>query len=93
MIRGHSYEHERVRRLLIQKKIDELNMFMKQCVALAPTVIWFISWFPRYMNSSDDDDEDGKPTIPTVQEQAGEAAPTLGPRYRPAELLPAFYRD
>ena len=28
-----SYEHERDRRLLIQKKIDELNMFMKQCAA------------------------------------------------------------
>jgi len=27
------YEHERDRRLLIQKKIDELNMFMKQCAA------------------------------------------------------------
>jgi hypothetical protein len=26
------YEHERDRRLIIQKKIDELNIFMKQCV-------------------------------------------------------------
>jgi hypothetical protein len=45
----------------------------------------------RYMNSSDDEDENL--TIPEFKELAAEPPPSLGPRYRPAERLPAFFQE
>jgi hypothetical protein len=45
------------------------------------------------MNSSDEEDGDEEAGIPAVREQATEPPPPLGPRYRPAEPLPAFLRD
>ena len=90
------YEHERDRRLLVQKKIEELNTFLKQCVApdTSPsvTIAARASRLRRYMESSDDDDDELAPTMPQLSEKAAEPPPPLGPRYRPAEALPSFMK-
>ena len=90
-----SYEHERDRRLLIQKKVDELDKFLKQC---GPCFLFrrceLLIISPRYMNSSDEEEaDDGNPMIPSLKEQAADPPPLAGPRYRPAEPLPAFMMD
>lgn len=49
---------------------------------------------PRYMNSSDEEEaDDGNPMIPSLKEQVADPSPLAGPRYRPAEPLPAFMME
>jgi hypothetical protein len=46
------------------------------------------------MNSSDEEEaDDGNPMIPSLKEQVADPPPLAGPRYRPAEPLPAFMME